>query len=368
MRGPAAGRCGRSSAARTCSRTTRCSTAPRRGKATRRSCSTTTSAGSPTGRSPTHVRLIPDAEVGVRARVGDGDARSGTCGGSSVRAKRRGGKVVVGGHSLGGTITTAYATWDFGGRPGRARARRPGVHRRRQPPDADRRRRRATQRCGELEAGSPWLTFGGIAAPFTGLFNSTGSLGREARARTRRRSARLRPAAREPHAAGAGDQRAASTATRSTPRPRRPALAAAQAHLGRLAATGDPRGWDDAGELTPLQRFADDVLRLGPAGPRRHRLVPPAAPHDRRRRRRRRATRTRRRRCSGVRAIHGDDLPRRLRMYAFGASLGGARVLDAARALAAQSGIPRGRLVLVDRTRPTRTTTRTPRRPGRTTS
>ncbi len=33
------------------------------------------------------------------------------------RASRRGGKVVLGGHSLGGTITTAYATWDFAGRP-----------------------------------------------------------------------------------------------------------------------------------------------------------------------------------------------------------------------------------------------------------
>ena len=33
-------------------------------------------------------------------------------------AKQRGGKVVVGGHSLGGSITTAYATWDFKGKPG----------------------------------------------------------------------------------------------------------------------------------------------------------------------------------------------------------------------------------------------------------
>ena len=34
-------------------------------------------------------------------------------------------------------------------------------------------------------------------------------------------------------------------------------LVAAQAHLGHLAASGDPRDWDDAGELTPLERFAD---------------------------------------------------------------------------------------------------------------
>ena len=36
-------------------------------------------------------------------------------------AKARGGKVVLGGHSLGGSVVTAYATWDFGhGRPGAA--------------------------------------------------------------------------------------------------------------------------------------------------------------------------------------------------------------------------------------------------------
>ena len=36
-------------------------------------------------------------------------------------------------------------------------------------------------------------------------------------------------------------------------------------------------------------------------------------------------------------------------MYAFAAALGGTRVLDAARALARQSGIPARRLTLVDR-------------------
>jgi hypothetical protein len=50
-----------------------------------------------------------------------------------------------------------------------------------------------------------------------------------------------------------------------------------------------------------------------------------------------------------VHATHGKDLPRKLRIYAFGAALGGTRVLDAARALAKQSHIPRSRLVLVDR-------------------
>ena len=51
----------------------------------------------------------------------------------------------------------------------------------------------------------------------------------------------------------------------------------------------------------------------------------------------------------GVRATHGDDLPKRLPIYAFAASLGGERVLEAARILARQSGIPKRRLTLIDR-------------------
>jgi hypothetical protein len=50
-----------------------------------------------------------------------------------------------------------------------------------------------------------------------------------------------------------------------------------------------------------------------------------------------------------VRATHGNDLPRRLHVYAFAASLGGTRVLEAARVLAGQSDIPRRNLTLVDR-------------------
>ena len=140
----------------------------------------------------------------------------------------------------------------------------------------------------------------------------------------------------------------ASTATRSTPRPRRPALAAAQAHLGHLAASGDPRGWDDAGELTPLDRYARMFSGFGLQGldgtawyhPLRLTIdggaVAPAT-----------ATRPRRSWTCARRTV--DDLPRSLRIYAFGAALGGQRVLDAAKALARQSRIPRSHLTLIDR-------------------
>ena len=126
------------------------------------------------------------------------------------------------------------------------------------------------------------------------------------------------------------------------------ALAAAQAHLGHLAAAGDPRGWDDAGELTPLTRFATMFSGWGLKGldgtawyhPRRLTLDAGAVANG---------TANPAQDVLGVRATHGADLPRRLRMYAFGAALGGARVLDATRALAQASGIPQRRLVLVDR-------------------
>ena len=64
-----------------------------------------------------HFRLIGDDEVGFAREWGMRteveDLRRVV-----RRASRRGGKVVLGGHSLGGSITTAYATWDFAGRPG----------------------------------------------------------------------------------------------------------------------------------------------------------------------------------------------------------------------------------------------------------
>ena len=50
-----------------------------------------------------------------------------------------------------------------------------------------------------------------------------------------------------------------------------------------------------------------------------------------------------------VHATHGHDLSKKLRIYAFGAALGGQRVLDAATNLAAQSNIPKRNLLLVDR-------------------
>jgi hypothetical protein len=292
-----------------------------------------------------HFRLIPDAEVayakrwGMRVEIEDLHR--------VVRAaKRAGRRVVLGGHSLGGTITTAYATWSFHGKPGARGLSGLVFIDGGSGPDAPT-RAEARQRLDDLAAGSPWLTFGGIPAPFTGLFNSTGSLGvlLEPDMPSLGQSFPLLPANLKPSVpvTNAG-QYGYALDTETSP----PGLAAAQAHLGRLAASGDPRGWDDAGELTPLRRYARMFSGWGLKSldgtawyhPQRLTLDASAVAAG---------NANPAQRVLGVRATHGDDLPRSLRIYAFGAALGGERVLDAARLLARQSGIPRRNLTLLDR-------------------
>jgi hypothetical protein len=293
----------------------------------------------------THVRLIPDSEVGFARQWGMNteiqDLRRVV-----LRAQRLGGKVVVGGHSLGGSITSAYATWDFAGKPGaRGLAGLVFIDGGSSPQPIT--AASARTRLDELEHASPWLTFGGIPAPFTGLFNSTGSLGVKLAPDmpSLGQYSGLLPANLVPPVpvTNAGLYGYALD-TETSPA----GLVAAQAHLGHVAASGDPHGWDDAGELTPLQRYAEMFSGWGLQGldgtawyhPQRLTIDAGAVAAG---------NANAAQQVLGVHATHGDDLPKRLRIYAFGASLGGTRVLDAARALASQSHIPRSHLVLVDR-------------------
>jgi hypothetical protein len=292
-----------------------------------------------------HMRLIPDSEVGFARnwgmRVEVEDLRR------VVRSAQRGKRtVVVGGHSLGGSITSAYATWDFGGKPG-ARGLAGLVFidggSGPTPVTVD----QANASLQELAGGSPWLAFGGIQAPFAGLFNivAAGLVKVEPDARNRFEDfaalpANLRAPVPVTNVGGYGYALDVETSP--------PGLRAAQANLGRLADSGDPRGWNEAGELTPIQRYADMFFGTGLRGldgtawyhPRRLTIDSGAVAAG---------NANPAQRVLDVRATHGDDLPRHLRMYAFGASLGGQRVLDAARVLARQSRIPRRQLTLVNR-------------------
>ena len=293
----------------------------------------------------THFQFIADADVayarqwGMRVEIED------------LRrvvklAKKGGRRVVVGGHSLGGSITTAYATWDWNGQPG-AKGLSGLVYIDGGSSPTPITPEDATAALDALATATPWLTFGGIPAPFSGLFNATGSTGTLIDPDTPSLGQawpllpeNLKPPVRVTNKAQYGY----ALDTETSPA----GLIAAQAHLGHLAASGDPRGWDNAGELTPIERYAEMFSgfglesRDGTAWYHPQRLTidsgavaagnanPAQAILD-------------------VHAIHGSNLPHGLRIYAFGAALGGQRVLDAATVLASQSGIPERNLTLIDR-------------------
>jgi len=291
----------------------------------------------------THFQLIPDADVGFARRWGMrveiADLRR------VIAAARKGGRrVVLGGHSLGGSIVTAYATWDFAGRPGVSDlAGLVYIDGGSSPKPVT--TTQAKQALTSLQAGSPWLSFGGIAAPFAGLFNAVGSttVHLEPDAVSRLQTWPLLPANLKPPvpATNVGAYGfALDTATSPA------GLIAAQAHLGHLAAAGDPRGWDAGGELTPIQRFADMFSGTGLTGvdgtawyhPQRLTIDSGAVGAG---------NANPAQKVLDVRATHGDAV--KVPIYAFAAALGGSRVIAAARALARQSHLPAKRLTLIDR-------------------
>jgi pimeloyl-ACP methyl ester carboxylesterase len=291
-----------------------------------------------------HFQFIPDSDVafardwGMNTEIEDMHR-------VIEQAKKQGGKVVLGGHSLGGSITTAYATWDFNGKPGAKDlsglvfidgGSSPT------PVSTD----QATMQLQALQAGSPWLTFGGIPAPYAGLFNATGSTAVKIAPNDPSLGyawpalpANLKPPVPPTNEGQYGYALDVKTSPMG--------LRAAQAHLGQLKDSGDPRGWDSTGALTPITRYADMFSGWGLQSldgtawyhPQRLTIDSGAVAAGN-------ANETQG--ILDVHSTHGHDLPKGLRIYAFGAALGGQRVLDGATILADQSGIPHGQLVLVD--------------------
>jgi len=292
-----------------------------------------------------HFQPVPDAQVafarGWGMNVEIQDLRRVV-----RRAQRLGGRVVVGGHSLGGSITTAYATWDFRGKPGAKQLKGlvfidGGSGPTRITPE------QATAQLATLQTSTPWLSFGGIPAPFAGLFNATGALGVfiDPDGPSIGQQFPLLPANLKPPIPVTNlAQYGYALDTETSP----PSLIAAQAHMGRLAASGDPRGWDQAGEITPILRYAEMFSGKGLKGldgtawyhPQRLTLDSGAVAAG---------NANPAQQVLDVHAVHGHRLPKRLRIYAFGAALGGQRVLDAAQNLVNQSNIPSENLLLVNR-------------------
>jgi pimeloyl-ACP methyl ester carboxylesterase len=296
-----------------------------------------------------HFQGIPDSSVqfakqwGMNVAVQDLHIVIG-------EAKRLGGKVVLGGHSLGGSVVTAYATWDFGGRPGADDlAGLVYIDGGSGPAESA---QQASAALSSLNAPttSPWLSFGGIPAPYAGIFSAAGSLAAllfPNEPSLGQSSGLLPPSIVPPVKVTNLGQYGYPLNVATSP----PNLAAAQAHLGQgLASQPLPNGyfgWNSTGALTPIQRFAtmfsgypmlnvdgtewyfpqrltDDTRAVGNG------IANPAQS------------------VLGVNATMGSDLRHNLLMYAFGAALGGQSVLDSASQLAAQSGIPQSNLTLIN--------------------
>ena len=259
---------------------------------------------------------------------------------SAGKGKR---KVVLGGHSLGGSMAVAYATWDFKGRAGAkdldglvlvdggsSAQKAPSV-------------KAARASLADLEKSSPFIDLTGLGLPWSaGVFNAIGStLALKAPdERSILADWPLLPATLK--APFPVTNRAAygyAIDTQTGPKN----LSLVQQHVGRLAASGDPRGWED-GELGGIA-FAAAVFS-GPVGmdgsswyhPRRLSLDSSVVNGG---------VKNAAQKTLGVRATHGRDV--RIPIYAFETSLGKGRVLKGAKELARRSNVPRRDLTLVGR-------------------
>ncbi|HUE28442.1 MAG TPA: alpha/beta hydrolase, partial [Solirubrobacteraceae bacterium] len=282
-----------------------------------------------------HFKFIPDSTVGFAKQWGMNVAVQDLH--RVIGAARKlGGKVVLGGHSLGGSVVTAYATWNFSGRAG-ANGLAGLVY-----DDGGSLRTVSSQEARtelstlEEPATTPWLSFGGIGAPFAGIFNTTGALGvlMAPNAPSLGQQFPLLPAELKPKVPVTNEGQYGYALNAATS----PAsLLAAQAHLGKGISAHTINGfhtWDGTGALTPIARFAQMFAGAGilsadgtewyfpqrltdDTGAVGNGLANPAQP------------------VLDVHSTMGRHLPHNLRIYAISTVLGREGVLLDAKALAA---------------------------------
>jgi pimeloyl-ACP methyl ester carboxylesterase len=263
-------------------------------------------------------------------------------------AKKLGGKVVLGGHSLGGSVVTAYATWDFNGHAG-ADELAGLVYIDGGSTTTPVSSQAATQTLQALDtpSASPWLSFGGIAAPYAGLFEATGAASalQDPNAPSLGQTSGLLPTDIVPSVpvTNLGQYGYALNASTSPS-----SLLAAQAHLGQgIASQGAIHGWNGSGALTPIDRFATMFAGEGIQNANGtewyfpQRLTDDTSAVDN-------GNANPAQSVLDVDATMGHSLPKNLLIYAFGARLGGASVPEDAQILAQQSGIPMSNLTLAN--------------------
>jgi pimeloyl-ACP methyl ester carboxylesterase len=273
-------------------------------------------------------------------------------------AKALGGKVVLAGHSLGGSVVTAYATWDFAGKPG-AEGLSALVYDDGGSSPTPVTKEKAEEQLTKLSKGSPWLAFGGIGSPFLGLFSSLGAMGvvqapEEAslaesfpllpsNLKPKNEKGELIPVTNEAEF-GYGVNVGSSP----------PTLIAAQVHAGaglqETAKEGGIYGWNGTGAISPLRRYAEMLAGTGIRGadgdewyfPERLTIDTGAVAEG---------NANPAQEVLGEHAIHGHELPSDLKILAISSELDkvlGASTLTAAEILAEQSGIPAANLTLID--------------------
>jgi pimeloyl-ACP methyl ester carboxylesterase len=290
-----------------------------------------------------HIQPVPDASVGFARRwgmtVAVQDLRT-----VITAARRLGGRVVLGGHSLGGSVVTAYATWNFGGRAGADQLAGLVYD------DGGSAATAVTAAAarGELRTlrtSTPWLAFSGVPAPDLGLFSAVGSTAAliAPNQASLSQSFPFTPASLNPPMAATN----LATFGYDTDTKTSKLVFAAQAHLGQLNTSVSPAGWSRDGAITPIARYAAMLSGMGMTNvdgtewyfPQR--LTDDTGAVDE-------GNANPAQKVLGVRATMGHRLPRSLRIYAFGA-YGGSAITGDAAALARQSRIPRSHLLLVDR-------------------